>query len=73
MLRRREPLVWGLLAFIWLLPAHALVIAYLYGGLGWPANLVRVVAAWKEAMVVALLAVVLLRTLRGRGDRKSVV
>lgn len=72
MQRRPDPLVWGLLAFIWLLPAHALVIAYLYGGLGWPAGLVRALAAWKEAFVVALLTVVLVRTLRGRAAGRGV-
>ena len=64
--------MWGLLAFIWLLPVHALVIAYLYGGLGWPAGIVRAVAAWKEALVAGLLAVALLRTLRGRGAARGV-
>ena len=58
--RRPEPLVWGLLAFAWLLPLHAVTIAYLFGGLAWPAGLVRAVAAWKEALVVTLLACVLL-------------
>ena len=71
MRRRPEPLVWGLLAFIWLLPVHALVIAYLYGGLGWSAGLVRVVAAWKEVLVVALLTVVLVRAMRGRGTARG--
>ena len=56
--------MWGLLAFIWLLPFHILTIAYLYGGLGWPAGLVRVIAAWKEALVAGLVAAVVLRALR---------
>jgi hypothetical protein len=64
--------MWGLLAFICLLPVHALVIAYLYGGLGWPAGIVRAVAAWKEALVIALLTVVLVRTLRRRGAGRGV-
>src|SRR5437870_9179062 len=71
-LRRPEPLVWGLLAFAWLLPLHAVTIAYLFGGLAWPAGLVRAVAAWKEALVVTLLACVLLRALRGRGEAHGV-
>lgn len=61
--------MWGLVAFVWLLPFHALTIAYLYGGLGWPAGVVRAVAAWKEALVLGLLAAVLLRTLRRGGGR----
>ena len=72
MVRRPEPLVWGLLAFAWLLPLHAVTIAYLFGGLAWPAGLVRAVAAWKEALVVTLLACVLLRALRGRGEAHGV-
>jgi len=67
--RRSEPLVWGLVALVWFLPFHVLTIAYLYGGLGWPAGVVRAVAAWKEALVVGLLVAVLARTLRHPGGR----
>lgn len=67
-LRRHEPLAWGLLAFIYLLPFHILTIAYLYGGLGWPAPFVRVIAAWKEALVAGLLGAVILRAFWRRGE-----
>jgi hypothetical protein len=67
-LRRPERLAWGLLAFIYLLPFHILTIAYLYGGLGWPAPFVRVIAAWKEALLAGLLGAAILRAFWRGGD-----
>jgi hypothetical protein len=71
---RRGPrhLATGLLVFIWLLPIHGVVMAGLFGGLGVPGPVVRVVAAWKEALVAALVAAALLRVVLGRGDRSPV-
>ena len=66
-LHTTEPARWGLRAFVWLLPFHALFIAFCFGVLGWSADLVRVLAAWKEALVAGLLVVVAVRALRGRG------
>ena len=43
-----------LLTYIWLLPVHVLVIAMLFGLLGLPFSLVRVVAAWKELSLLAV-------------------
>ena len=62
----------GLFVFVWLLPIHALLMAGLFGGLGVPAPGVRLVAAWKEGLVAALVAAALLRVVLGRGDRSSV-
>src|SRR5438046_10766131 len=47
-------------------------MAALAGALGAPATVVRLIAAWKEALVAALVAVVLLRVVLGRGDRSPV-
>lgn len=68
----RPSLATGLFVFIWLLPVHALLMAWLVGGLGLPWPVVRLVAAWKEALVAALVAVVLVRVVLGRGDRSPV-
>ena len=51
----------GLSAFIWLLPLHILLMALLFGALGWPGSVVRVIAAWKEMLVAVLFALTLLR------------
>lgn len=56
----------GLLLFILFLPFHIVTMAVLFGGLGLPEHLVRAVAAWKEALVLVLVGMVLLRALAGR-------
>ena len=62
----------GLLIFIWLLPIHSVVMASLFGALGASALVVRLIAAWKETLVAALVATVILRVALGRGDRTPV-
>ncbi|HZF74007.1 MAG TPA: O-antigen ligase family protein [Gemmatimonadaceae bacterium] len=64
---RRVPIVWGLSAFIWLLPVHILIIAVLFGALGWPGGLVRVIAAWKEMLIALLTAIAIVRFAIGAG------
>ena len=61
---RRPALAWGLSAFVWLLPLHALVITLLFGALGWPATTVRALAAWKEALIAVLFGLAVARTAR---------
>ena len=61
---RRPRLAWGLAAFAWLLPFHAFVITAMFGALGWPAPVVRAIAAWKEALVALLLGLAVTRTVR---------
>jgi hypothetical protein len=63
----RAPIVWGLSACIWLLPVHALVIAILFGALGWSAALVRAIAAWKETLIAVLAALAIVRFATGTG------
>ena len=73
--RGRQPargLAAGLLVFIWLLPFHILVMAFLFGGLGLPTIVVRLIAAWKETLVGVLVATVMLRAALGRGNRSTV-
>jgi O-Antigen ligase len=61
--RRAFPiLAWGL-AF------HSLVIAVLFGRFGVSEGLVRLIAAWKELALVALLVIVFLRSVSGHGPR----
>lgn len=56
-------------AFSWGLPFHSLVIAILFGALHYQASTVRVLAAWKELAVIALIFIVVLRAMTGRGPR----
>jgi hypothetical protein len=58
--------------FSWGLPFHSLIIAMLFGGLGLAAGTVRTLAAWKEAFVLGLLVLVILRAATGRGPRVAV-
>lgn len=62
----------GLSAFVWLLPIHIFVMAFLFGGLGWPGATVRVIAAWKELLVAALFGLTLVRLAWHRGPPPTV-
>jgi len=62
----------GLLVFVWLLPIHITVMAWLFGGLGLPGPTVRAIAAWKEGLIALLVAAVTVRAALGRGRRSSV-
>src|SRR5947209_1273528 len=64
---------WALGAFIWLLPFHVLAIAVLLGAGGLSTTVVRAIAAWKEAVVALLVAIILLRAVAGRGARSPVL
>ena len=44
----------ALVLLVWLLPFHSLLMATLLGALGWPSGTVRVLASWKELLVLAL-------------------
>ncbi len=65
-------IAWGLSLFIWLLPFHIAVMAWLFGGLRVAGPVVRVAAAWKEGLVAALVATTTLRVVLGRGERSPV-
>jgi hypothetical protein len=61
---RRPTLAWGLSAFVWLLPLQSFAITVLFGALGWPAPVVRIIAAWKELLIAVLFGLALTRTAR---------
>jgi len=58
--------------FSWGLPFHSLVVAMLFGGLGLGLGTVRTLAAWKEAAVLGLIILVILRAATGRGPRVAI-
>jgi hypothetical protein len=60
---------WAFPLLAWGLAFHSLVIAILFGPLGLPEGRVRQIAAWKELALVALLVIVVLRAILGRGPR----
>ena len=62
----------ALILFVWLLPFHSLVIALLFGVAGLPMSTARMIAAWKEAAVVALVLAAIYRAISGRGPRCTV-
>ena len=67
---------WGeraLTLFAWGLAFHIVTMAFLFGLLRLPMDLVRAVAAWKEAFVVVMLGAVAVRALTGRGPGSRVL
>ncbi len=58
--------------FSWGLPFHSLLVAMLFGGLGLALGTVRSLAAWKEAFVLGLIVLVVMRAATGRGPRVAV-
>ncbi len=58
--------------FSWGLPFHSLMVAVLFGALGFQAGTVRLLAAWKEIAVIGLIVLVIVRALLGKGPRVSV-
>jgi hypothetical protein len=63
----------ALILFMWMLPFHTVVIAVLFGYFGVGADLVRAIAAWKEAAIVLLVAWVALRALTSRGPGAAIM
>jgi hypothetical protein len=58
--------------FSWGLPFHSLLVAALFGALGLSAATARGLAAWKEIVVLGMVALVILRSATGRGPRTPV-
>lgn len=58
--------------FSWGLPFHSLLVAMLFGGLGLAMGTVRALAAWKEAAVLGMIVLIILRGATGRGPRVAV-
>ena len=62
----------ALTVLLWLLPFHILAMAVLFGALNLPASTVRLIASWKEVVVVALVALTIARSAVGLGPRARV-
>ena len=62
----------ALTLLLWLLPFHILAMAVLFGALNLPASTVRLIASWKEVVVVALVALTIARSAVGLGPRARV-
>ena len=58
--------------FSWGLPFHSLMVAVLFGVLGFRADTVRLLAAWKEIAVLGLVVLVVVRAVLGKGPRASI-
>lgn len=58
--------------FSWGLPFHSLMVAVLFGALGFRADTVRLLAAWKEIAVLGLVVLVVVRAVLGKGPRASI-
>ena len=58
--------------FSWALPFHSLMVAVLFGALGFSAGAVRGFAAWKEMAVFCLIVLVVIRAALGKGPRVSI-
>src|SRR4026208_1984214 len=56
----------------WGLPFHSLMIAVLFGVLGLVADVVRVIAAWKEILVLGTVVFVIFRSAAGKGPRVTI-
>jgi len=63
----------ALILFLWLLPFHSLVIAFLFGYLGVSEATVRTIAAWKEVAIVLLVVWVAMRSMTGAGPRAKLM
>ena len=51
----------------WGLPFHSLMVALLFGAVGFEVDTVRMLAAWKEVFVVGMVVYVIFRAARGNG------
>jgi hypothetical protein len=58
--------------FSWGLPFHSLMVALLFGALGFQAGTVRLFAAWKEIAVIGLVILIVVRAVLGKGPRVSI-
>jgi hypothetical protein len=54
-------------AISWGLPFHSLMVAVLFGALGFGADAVRMFAAWKEILVLGTVVFVIFRAMAGKG------
>jgi hypothetical protein len=62
----------ALTVLLWLLPFHILAMAVLFGALRLPVSTVRIIASWKEVVVIALVALTVARSAVGLGPRARI-
>ena len=77
-LSRRDAHLGALIAlpialFLWVLPFHAVVIAFFFGVLKAGMRATTVMASWKEGVAVVLFTVVMLRAVMSRGPGVSII
>jgi hypothetical protein len=58
--------------FSWGLPFHSLMVAVLFGALGFQAETVRAFAAWKEMAVLGLVVLAIIRAMLGKGPKVAI-
>src|SRR5436853_1894322 len=58
---------------LWVLPFHALTIAFFFGVLRTGMQATMIMAAWKEGLAVLLLTIVLMRAVLSRGPGVGIV
>ena len=58
---------------LWVLPFHAVTIAFFFGVLRTGMQATMIMASWKEAVAVVLIAIVVFRALLSRGPRVSII
>jgi hypothetical protein len=58
---------------LWVLPFHAVTIAFFFGVLKTGMQATMIMAAWKEAVVVILLTIVVMRSVLSRGPDVSII
>lgn len=59
--------------FLWVLPFHAVTIAYFFGVLRTSVQATTLLASWKEGVAVTLLAIVIVRAILSRGPGARIV
>src|SRR4029078_10476235 len=77
-LSRRDAHLGALIAlpialFLWVLPFHAVVIAFFFGVLKAGMRATTLMASWKEGVAVVLFTVVMVRAVMSRGPGVSII
>jgi hypothetical protein len=77
-LSRRDAHLGALIAlpialFLWVLPFHAVLIAFFFGVLRAGMRATTIMASWKEAVAVILLTIVMMRAILTRGPGVSII
>ena len=71
--RMRALVAVPIVLFLWVLPFHAVTIAFFFGVLRTGMRATMIMASWKEGVAVLLLAIVMMRAILARGPRVGIV